>query len=66
MYEQDDFVYDSRRPIAPYAHTRPTTERDWIKRTLIGVAFAFMDGSGRWALLSLERAGRSSAPGNYP
>jgi len=42
MYEQDDFVYDSRRPIAPYAHTRPTTERDWIKRTLIGVAFAFM------------------------
>jgi sulfate/thiosulfate transport system permease protein len=42
MYEQDDFVYDSRRPIAPSAHTRPTTERDWIKRTLIGIAFAFM------------------------
>jgi sulfate transport system permease protein len=42
MYEQDDFVYDSRRPIAPYAHTRPTTERDWIKRTLIGIAVVFM------------------------
>src|SRR5690349_3032396 len=42
MYEQDDYVYDSRRPIAPYAHTRPTTERDWIKRTLIGVAVVFM------------------------
>jgi sulfate transport system permease protein len=42
MYEQDDFVYDSRRPIAPYAHTRPTTERDWIKRTLIGITVVFM------------------------
>jgi sulfate transport system permease protein len=42
MYEQDDYVYDSRRPIAPYAHTRPTTERDWIKRTLIGIAVVFM------------------------
>jgi sulfate transport system permease protein len=42
MFEQDDAVYDSRRPIAPYDHTRPTTERDWIKRTLIGLAVAFM------------------------
>ena len=42
MFEQDDAVYDSRRPIAPYDHTRPTTERDWIKRTLIGIAIAFM------------------------
>jgi sulfate transport system permease protein len=42
MYEQDDLVYDSRRPIAPHDHTRPTTERPWIKRTLIGLAIAFM------------------------
>ena len=42
MFEQDDLVYDSRRPIAPHEHTRPTTERDWIKRTLIGLAIAFM------------------------
>ncbi len=42
MYEQDDLVYDSRRPIAPHEHLRPTTERDWIKRTLIGVAIVFM------------------------
>lgn len=41
MYD-DDAVYDSRRPIAPYDHTRPTTERDWVKRTLIGLAVAFM------------------------
>ncbi len=42
MYEQDDLVYDSRRPVLPHEHTRPTTERDWIKRTLIGIAVAFM------------------------
>ncbi len=42
MYERDDFVYDSRRPVAPHAHTRPTTERDWIKRTLIGITVVFM------------------------
>ena len=42
MFEQDDLVYDSRRPIAAHDHTRPTTERDWIKRTLIGVAIVFM------------------------
>jgi len=42
MFEQDDLVYDSRRPILPHDHTRPTTERPWIKRTLIGLAIAFM------------------------
>ncbi|MEO6396536.1 MAG: sulfate ABC transporter permease subunit CysW [Devosia sp.] len=42
MYEQDDVVYDSRRPIAPYAHTRPTTERPWIRTTLIVIAVLFM------------------------
>ena len=42
MFEQDVAVYDSRRPVAPYEHTRPTTERDWVKRTLIGIAFVFM------------------------
>ena len=42
MFEQDDAVYDSRRPIAPHDHTRPTTERPWVKWTLIGVATAFM------------------------
>lgn len=42
MYEQDDFLYDSRRAILPHEHTRPTTERQWIRWTLIGVAIAFM------------------------
>jgi len=42
MFEQDVAVYDSRRPVAPHDHTRPTTERDWVKRTLIGIAFVFM------------------------
>jgi sulfate transport system permease protein len=42
MYEQDDLVYDSRRPIASYEHTRPTTERPWIRWTLIGLAMLFM------------------------
>ena len=43
MYEQDVLVYDSRRPPEPaHKHTRPTTERDWIKWTLIGIAVAFM------------------------
>ena len=41
MYEEDA-VYDSRRHIAPPDHTRPTTEPDWVKRTLIGIAIAFM------------------------
>ncbi|MGN6486802.1 MAG: sulfate ABC transporter permease subunit CysW [Devosia sp.] len=36
-------VYDSRRPPEPaYRHARPTTERPWIKWTLIGTAVAFM------------------------
>jgi sulfate transport system permease protein len=42
MFEQDVAVYDSRRPVAPFEHTRPTTERDWVKRTLIGIAVVFM------------------------
>jgi sulfate transport system permease protein len=42
MFEQEDAVYDSRRPVLPYDHTRPTTERDWVKRTLIGIAVAFL------------------------
>jgi sulfate transport system permease protein len=43
MYEEDVLVYDSRRPAEPaYKHTRPTTERNWIKWTLIGIAVAFM------------------------
>jgi sulfate transport system permease protein len=42
MFEHEDAVYDSRRPILPYDHTRPTTERDWVKRTLIGIAVAFL------------------------
>jgi sulfate transport system permease protein len=42
MFETRNGVYDSRRPIAPHDHTRPTTERDWIKRTLIGIAVVFM------------------------
>ncbi len=42
MYEQDDFLYDSRRAVLPHEHTRPTTERPWIRWTLIGLAVAFM------------------------
>jgi sulfate transport system permease protein len=42
MFEQDDLVYESRRHVAPYEHTRPTTEREWVKRTLIGIAIVFM------------------------
>ena len=43
MFEQDDAVYDSRRPPQPaYKHTRPTTERQWIKWTLIGIAVLYM------------------------
>ncbi|MEQ1771114.1 MAG: sulfate ABC transporter permease subunit CysW [Devosia sp.] len=42
MFERDDLVYDSRRPVLPHAHTRPTTERPWIRWTLIGIAVAFM------------------------
>jgi sulfate transport system permease protein len=42
MYEQDDFLYDSRRAVLPHEHTRPTTERPWIRWSLIGLAVAFM------------------------
>jgi sulfate transport system permease protein len=42
MFEQEDAVYDSRRPILPYEHTRPTTERPWIRWTLITIAVLFM------------------------
>ncbi len=43
MSDREGAVYDSRRPPQPaYLHTRPTTERPWVKWTLIGIAFAFM------------------------
>ena len=42
MFEQDDLVYDSRRAIAPHEHTRPTTERPWVRRSLIAIAVLFM------------------------
>ncbi|WP_374625452.1 sulfate ABC transporter permease subunit CysW [Devosia sp.] len=42
MYEQDVAVYDSRRIVPANAHTSPTTERPWVRRTLILVAVAFM------------------------
>ena len=43
VYEQDVVVYDSRRPPEPpHSHTRPTTERTWIRVTLIGIAVVFM------------------------
>ncbi|WP_421761996.1 sulfate ABC transporter permease subunit CysW [Devosia sp.] len=44
MFDESDVaVYDSRRPPeAPELHTRPTTERRWVKWTLIGIAVAFM------------------------
>lgn len=41
MFEQD-VVYDSRRLIPPEEHTRPTTERPWVRWTLIGIAVLFM------------------------
>src|SRR5689334_14184931 len=43
IFEQDDLVYDSRRPSEPsYAHSRPTSEPSWVKWTLIGIGTAFM------------------------
>ncbi|HEY9010811.1 MAG TPA: sulfate ABC transporter permease subunit CysW [Devosia sp.] len=42
MFERDDFVYDSRRPVLPADHGSPTSERAWVKWTLIGIALAFM------------------------
>jgi sulfate transport system permease protein len=41
MFEPD-VIYDSRRVILPEEHTRPTTERPWVRWTLIGIAVAFM------------------------
>ena len=35
-------VYDSRRPGRPHQHASPTTERAWVRRTLIGIAIVFM------------------------
>jgi len=42
MFEEKEVIYDSRRPIHPHDHDRPTTERRWVKWTLIGIAMAFM------------------------
>ena len=41
MFEPD-VIYDSRRVILPTDHTRPTTERPWVRRLLIGIAVVFM------------------------
>jgi len=41
MFEPE-VVYDSRRVIPPADHARPTTERPWVRRLLIGIAIAFM------------------------
>ena len=41
--ESEDLIYDSRpAPEPPYKHLRPTSEAPWVRRTLIGVAIAFM------------------------
>ena len=42
MFERDVAVYDSRRIAPPTVHTPPTSEKAWVRRTLIGVAVAFM------------------------
>ena len=42
MFERDDFVYDSRRHHPPHLHTRPTTERTWIKVLLVAIAVLYM------------------------
>src|SRR5690349_3142469 len=41
-YLEEEAVYDSRRPEAPEAHQRPTTERPRVKWTLIAIAIIFM------------------------
>jgi len=41
MFEPD-VIYDSRRVILPADHARPTTERPWVRRLLIGIAVVFM------------------------
>ena len=41
--ESDVLVYDSRRaPEAPDKHLRATSEAAWVRRSLIGIAVAFM------------------------
>jgi len=43
MSDREGAVYDSRRPDQPaYQHTRPTTERPWVKWTLIAIALIYM------------------------
>ena len=42
MFDRGSAIYDSRRPVAPHEHTRPTTERPWIRWTLTGIAVLFM------------------------
>jgi sulfate transport system permease protein len=42
MYEHGSAVYDSRRLVPPDLHARPTTERVWVRRLLIGIAVAFL------------------------
>ncbi len=42
MFEREGAVYDSRRPIAPHQHLRPTTEKNWVKVLLIGIALVYM------------------------
>lgn len=44
MYDESEaLVYDSRpAPEPPYKYSRPTTEPAWVRRTLIGLAVAFM------------------------
>ena len=42
MFDQAAQVYDSRRPVNSHEHTRPTTERRWVRWTLIVIALGFM------------------------
>jgi len=43
MSEREGAVYDSRRPPQPaHQHARPTTERPWVKWTLIAIAAIYM------------------------
>jgi len=42
MFEREGAVYDSRRPIAPHQHLRPTTEKNWVKVLLISIALVYM------------------------
>ena len=42
MSEHETAIYDSRRPAPAFDHTPPTTERAWVRYSLIGIAVAFM------------------------